>query len=159
LGKQLQLFTISQAVGSGLILWMPKGATVRGLLESFIKEELLKRGYEPVYTPQIGRLELYRTSGHFPYYRDAQYPPMYGHPAGSALDLAQHRLAAGVLDEERERKMAEFMALTRFEVPGYSGAASQEDKLEAVHRYVLNVLRDMGVDLPAYARAASFPER
>src|SRR5439155_27367737 len=93
LGKQLLLFTISQSAGSGLILWMPRGATVRGLLETFIKEELLKRSYEPVYTPHIGRLELYRTSGHFPYYRDAQYPPMYHHPAGSALDLTQRRLA------------------------------------------------------------------
>ena len=84
LGKQLKLFTISQSAGSGLILWMPQGATVRGILENFIKDELLKRGYQPVYTPHIGRLELYRTSGHFPYYRDAQYPPMYHHPAGSA---------------------------------------------------------------------------
>src|SRR5215472_9697708 len=80
LGKQLRLFTISQAAGSGLILWMPKGATVRGILETFIKEELIKRGYQPVYTPHIGRLEMYRTSGHFPYYRDSQFPPLYGHP-------------------------------------------------------------------------------
>src|SRR6476661_1309037 len=103
LGKQLKLFTISQLVGSGLILWMPKGAIVRGILEAFIKDELVKRGYQPVYTPHIGRLELYRTSGHFPYYRDAQFPPMYQNPAGSALDLAQHRLGAGVLDEKKEQ--------------------------------------------------------
>src|SRR5437763_1132194 len=119
LGKQLRLFTISAMAGSGLILWMPKGATVRGLLETFIKEELLKRGYSPVYTPHIGRLELYRTSGHFPYYRDAQYPPMYHHPAGSALDLAQHRLATGVLDEAKERDMAKYLELTQLDVPGY----------------------------------------
>src|SRR5208282_5815110 len=86
LGKQLKLFTISQAVGSGLILWMPRGAIVRGILEAFIKDELIKRGYEPVYTPHIGRLELYRTSGHFPYYRDAQYPPLFLHPLGQAVD-------------------------------------------------------------------------
>src|SRR5207244_1230833 len=89
LGKQLKLFTISPMAGSGLILWMPKGATVRGLLESFIKEELLKRGYQPVYTPHIGRLDLYRTSGHFPYYRDAQFPPMYFNYSAAALELAQ----------------------------------------------------------------------
>jgi threonyl-tRNA synthetase len=87
LGKQLKLFTISQHVGSGLILWMPKGATMRGILESFIKDELLKRGYQPVYTPHIGRLELYRTSGHFPYYRDAQFPPMWGHPFAPVVEL------------------------------------------------------------------------
>ncbi|CAN5902736.1 threonine--tRNA ligase [soil metagenome] len=76
IGKDLGLFTISPLVGSGLILWMPKGAIVRGVLENFLKEELLKRGYEPVYTPHIGKLELYRTSGHFPYYRDSQFPPL-----------------------------------------------------------------------------------
>src|SRR6202030_578769 len=89
LGKQLKLFTISQTVGSGLILWMPKGATVRGILESFIKDELVKRGYQPVYTPHIGRVELYRTSGHFPYYVDAQFPPMWAHPMAP---LAEHRI-------------------------------------------------------------------
>jgi threonyl-tRNA synthetase len=159
LGKQLRLFTISPLAGSGLILWMPKGATVRGLLETFIKEELLKRGYQPVYTPHIGRLELYRTSGHFPYYRDAQYPPMYHHPAGSALDLAQHRLAAGVLDEKREQEMAQFMALTQFYVPGYAEALTPEAKLEAVHHYVLSVLDAMGVDLPAYQEATTWADR
>src|SRR5205085_2596913 len=134
LGKQLKLFTISPVAGSGLILWMPRGAMVRGLLEAFIKDELLKRGYQPVYTPHIGRLELYRTSGHFPYYRDAQYPPMYAHPAGSALDLAQHRLAAGLLDERQEQEMAQFMALTQFQVPGYREARTPEARLEAVHQ-------------------------
>src|SRR5207247_1436970 len=86
LGKQLRLFTISPLVGSGLILWMPKGATVRGILENFIKDELIKRGYQPVYTPHIGRLELYRTSGHFPYYRDSQFPPLWGHMWGPIVD-------------------------------------------------------------------------
>jgi threonyl-tRNA synthetase len=159
LGKQLRLFTISPAAGSGLILWMPKGATVRGLLESFIKEELLKRGYQPVYTPHIGRLELYRTSGHFPYYRDAQYPPMYGHPAGSALDLAQHRLASGALDEAREQEMARFMELTGLKVPGYAAARTPEARLEAVHQYVLVVLNALDVEIPAYQAAKTTPKR
>ncbi len=153
LGKQLRLFTISQLAGSGLILWMPKGAIVRGLLESFIKEELVKRGYQPVYTPHIGRLELYRTSGHFPYYRDAQYPPMYTHPAGSALDLAQHRLAAGALDGEKELEMVNFMKLTQFHVPAYEAASSQQAKLAAVADYVRGVLRAMDVKLPGFEKA------
>ncbi len=159
LGKQLRLFTISQLAGSGLILWMPKGAIVRGILENFIKEELVKRGYQPVYTPHVGRLELYRTSGHFPYYRDAQYPPMYLHPAGSALDLAQHRLAAGPLDERREQEMAQFMKLTQFHVSGYAEAKTPEARLEAVHRYVLGVLKSMEVDLPSYQRATTAADR
>jgi threonyl-tRNA synthetase len=58
------------------VLWLPKGATVRGLLEAFIREELLKRGYQAVYTPHIGRVELYQISGHFPYYADSQFKPI-----------------------------------------------------------------------------------
>jgi threonyl-tRNA synthetase len=76
LGKQLELFTISPVVGSGLILWQPKGAIVRGTLEAFVKDELRRRGYLPVYTPNIGRVELYKTSGHFPYYSDSMFRPI-----------------------------------------------------------------------------------
>ena len=76
LGKQLELFTISQTVGSGLILWLPKGAIIRQTLEDYIKGELRKRGYEAVYTPNIGHVELYEISGHFPYYSDSQFPPI-----------------------------------------------------------------------------------
>ena len=76
LGKQLELFLIDPAVGSGLVLWLPKGATVRRELEGFIYGELLKRGYQPVYTPVIGRVQLYETSGHYPYYADSQFPPV-----------------------------------------------------------------------------------
>ncbi len=76
LGKQLELFTINQTVGSGLILWLPKGAVIRQTLEDYIKGELRKRGYEAVYTPHIGHVELYEISGHFPYYSDSQFPPI-----------------------------------------------------------------------------------
>ncbi|MCX7702209.1 MAG: threonine--tRNA ligase [Gemmataceae bacterium] len=103
LGKQLKLFTISQQAGQGLILWMPKGAMVRSILESFIKDELLKRGYAPVYTPHIGRLEMYRTSGHFPYYRDAQYPPLYFNPLGQAVDTWLTLLEKGTLGHDSEQ--------------------------------------------------------
>jgi threonyl-tRNA synthetase len=76
LGKQLELFTISQTVGSGLILWLPKGAIIRQTLEDFIRAELRKRGYQGVYTPHVAHVELYQKSGHFPYYSDSQYPPI-----------------------------------------------------------------------------------
>ncbi|MCA9099612.1 MAG: threonine--tRNA ligase [Planctomycetales bacterium] len=76
LGKNLDLFTIDPMVGSGLILWLPRGATIRTELESYIREELVKRGYDPVYTPNIGRVELYETSGHYPYYSDSQFSPI-----------------------------------------------------------------------------------
>jgi threonyl-tRNA synthetase len=76
LGKQLELFAINPLVGSGLVLWLPKGATIRGLLENFVREELSRRGYQPVYTPNVGRVELYETSGHFPYYSHSMFTPI-----------------------------------------------------------------------------------
>jgi threonyl-tRNA synthetase len=76
LGKQLDLFTTSPLVGSGLVLWMPKGAVLRGTLEAFVREELAARGYQPVYTPHIGKVDLYKISGHYPYYADSQFKPI-----------------------------------------------------------------------------------
>lgn len=76
LGRELGLFMFDQKVGPGLPMWLPKGATLRETLSNFLKEEQIRRGYEPVVTPHIGRLELYKTSGHYPYYKDSQFPPM-----------------------------------------------------------------------------------
>jgi threonyl-tRNA synthetase len=76
IGKQLQLFHIDEMVGQGLVLWTPAGAVLRQELQSFIAGELAKRGYQQVFTPHIGKLDLYRTSGHYPYYTDSQYPPL-----------------------------------------------------------------------------------
>ena len=76
IGKDLKLFHIDDAVGSGLILWTPHGTILRNELQDFISEELRKANYELVCTPQIGKLDLFRTSGHFPYYKDSQFPPI-----------------------------------------------------------------------------------
>jgi threonyl-tRNA synthetase len=76
LGPQLGLFAIDEAVGQGLVLWKPKGAVVRTELQKFISEHLGRQGYHQVFTPHIGRLELYKTSGHYPYYRQSQFPPL-----------------------------------------------------------------------------------
>ena len=76
LGRELGLFHIDEAVGQGLILWKPKGALVRRALQEFITQELDKQGYSQVFTPHIGKLDLYRTSGHFPYYQDSQFAPV-----------------------------------------------------------------------------------
>ncbi len=75
-GKDLGLFHIDDQVGQGLVLWKPNGAIIRQELEGFITEQLNQQGYSQVYTPHIGKLDLYRTSGHFPYYQDSQYPPI-----------------------------------------------------------------------------------
>ncbi len=76
LGKQLQLFHIDESVGQGLVLWMPNGAVIRTELQNFIGDELRKQGYHDVYTPHIGKLDLYKTSGHFPYDADSQFVPL-----------------------------------------------------------------------------------
>ncbi len=102
LGRELNLFTISPLVGPGLILWMPKGAVVRGILETFIKEELVRRGYQPVYTPHIGKIELYQTSGHYPYYKDSQFPTLKM-PADAAAKELLDGLIAGNLDDDAQR--------------------------------------------------------
>ena len=105
LGKALRLFHIDEQVGQGLILWTPNGAIIRQELQTFIANELRKQGYFQVFTPHIGKLDLYRTSGHFPYYRESQYPPVIEHEqlAGLAAegctcaDLS-NRLAKGEID-------------------------------------------------------------
>ena len=76
IGREMGLFHIDDMVGQGLVLWKPKGAIIRQELENFISEELNKQGYSQVFTPHVGKLDLYRTSGHFPYYQDSQYPPI-----------------------------------------------------------------------------------
>ncbi len=76
LGAELELFMLSPNVGGGLPIWLPKGAIVRQELEAFLKNEQVKRGYQVVYTPHIGNIEMYKTSGHYPYYKDSQYPPI-----------------------------------------------------------------------------------
>ncbi len=76
LGKDLKLFQIDEDVGQGLILWTPAGAIIRQELQNFIGTELRKQGYAQVFTPHIGRLSLYKTSGHFPYYKESQFPPV-----------------------------------------------------------------------------------
>jgi threonyl-tRNA synthetase len=149
LGKQLKLFTISQTVGSGLILWMPRGATVRGLLETFIKEELIKRGYQPVYTPHIGRLELYRTSGHFPYYRDSQYPPLFLHPFGQTIDTWLTCLESNRLTPQQEEA---FLSLVQ------SLASSTGGDSEAAADWVVHV-KALESLYTAYRKAASGPEK
>ncbi|MES3629259.1 MAG: threonine--tRNA ligase [Longimonas sp.] len=87
LGRELGLFTFNaDVVGPGLPMWLPKGATLRETLSNLLKDEQLKRGYEPVVSPHIGRLKLYRTSGHYPYYKESQFPPMIFNEEGDEED-------------------------------------------------------------------------
>ncbi len=135
LGKQLGLFSISQEVGPGLALWLPKGATIRATLEEFIKKELLKLGYTPVYSPHIGRVEMYETSGHFPYYRDAQFSPIFGHDAGALVDfwirkLREAEQASRLFPAEEETKLLEAARLMGADVSACPITGSVESKIE-----------------------------
>ena len=76
LGKELDLFSIHEEAGSGLIFWHPKGAVIRNTIEEFWKAEHIKRGYELVYTPHIANSELWERSGHWEFYQESMYPPM-----------------------------------------------------------------------------------
>jgi len=76
LGKALDLYSLHEEAGAGLVYWHPKGALVRHVIEDFWKKEHFKRGYDIVYTPHIARVELWKTSGHWEYYRDSMYTPM-----------------------------------------------------------------------------------
>ncbi len=76
LGRELDLFSISEEVGPGLVLWHPRGATVRKVIEDFWRTEHIRRGYELVSTPHIGKLDLWKTSGHWDWYSENMFPPM-----------------------------------------------------------------------------------
>ena len=76
LGKELELFTVSEDVGAGLPLWLPKGATIRRLLEEYILDLERKEGYEHVYTPDLAKVDLYIRSGHWAHYHEDMFPPM-----------------------------------------------------------------------------------
>jgi len=76
LGRELDLFSIHEEAGPGLVHWHPKGAVIRRVIEDFWKDEHIKRGYDIVYTPHIAKLDLWRTSGHWEFYRDYLYAPM-----------------------------------------------------------------------------------
>lgn len=149
IGKELDLFTIDDTVGPGMILWMPNGAIVRTELQNYLTQEMLKLGYNMVYTPHIGRLKLYRTSGHFPYYKDSQFPALYEserarvlnelweacHERGDAEGLSD-REAAAIAELNRMDSATE----VRLQERGY-GASSESS---AVNRRAVESLLEEG---------------
>ena len=97
LGKELKLFHIDEAGGAGMVLWTPNGAVIRQELQDFIMEELRMADYDQVFTPHIGKLGLFRTSGHFPYYKDSQFPPII--EPGTVDRLAQESCSSADLSK------------------------------------------------------------
>ena len=76
LGKDLDLFSIEEEAGPGLVFWHPKGAVIREVIEDFWKKEHRKRGYDLVYTPHIAKLDIWKTSGHWDWYKENMYSPI-----------------------------------------------------------------------------------
>ncbi len=109
IGQKLGLFAIDEQVGPGLVLWKPKGAAVRMELQQFLTQEMFRRQYQMVFTPNIGKLDLYKTSGHYPYYEESQFPVMM-FPRDEAYDLlkalAAWRDGGKAIDPEVERALA-----------------------------------------------------
>ncbi len=97
IGKQLHLISLNEDVGTGLVLWLPNGAIIRRELEEFLRKARSERGFVWVNTPHIGKLNLYRTSGHFPYYADSQFPPLVD-PETLSGSLLAHGGGCGCAD-------------------------------------------------------------
>jgi threonyl-tRNA synthetase len=138
LGKQLQLFTISNDVGPGLCLWLPKGAMIRSQLEEFIKQELARRDYLPVYTPHIGRIQMYQTSGHFPYYMESQFPPFYLDPFMQSVQQLFYLVFQEKISDERfvgmfeEAVQKNDAGLVPNSFPGFGTAKTAAEKKQAI---------------------------
>lgn len=125
LGKQLGLFLISDKVGPGLPIWMPNGSIIRMELETWLRQELINMGFQIVYSPHIGKLDLYRTSGHYPYYKESQFPPiMMDEEEGYLLkpmNCPHHIQIYNVAQRsyrELPMRLAEFGAVYRMEKTG-----------------------------------------
>ncbi len=135
LGRKHGLFAIHAEVGQGLCLWLPKGARVRVTLEEFLRKELLGRGYDPVFSPHLGRVELYETSGHFPYYRDSQFPPLFGSEAGGLIDAWSRRLEDATLTKDAEDKLMAAAEVLGVSLPAYKPSASAEARRAVLHEW------------------------
>ncbi|MBU6238159.1 MAG: threonine--tRNA ligase [Planctomycetes bacterium] len=136
IGKKLGLFQITPDVGQGMCLWLPKGARVRSLLEDFLRKEMLRRGYEPVYSPHLGRVEMYETSGHFPYYRDSQFPPLFVHDAGALVDAWSRRLSSEEgLNAAQESHFLQAAEILGFRSEAYRQASTKEAKIASLNEW------------------------
>ncbi|HBY97613.1 MAG: threonine--tRNA ligase [Ardenticatenaceae bacterium] len=133
LGRDLGLFALEpQIIGQGLVLWMPKGAIIRDQLETFLKAEQIKRGYLPVYTPHISKLDLFRISGHYPYYKESQFPPLVDEE-GNAYLLKPMNCPFHIMIYKQEMhsyrdlpvRLAEFGTVHRWEKSGEVGGMTR----------------------------------
>jgi threonyl-tRNA synthetase len=124
LGKELDLYSISDEVGAGLILWHPKGAMIRVIAEDFARQAHLKAGYEWVFSPHIGRAHLWQTSGHLDFYKDSMYAPMdidgeayYAKPMNCPFHIQIYQTHMRSY-RDLPRRYAEYGTVYRYELSG-----------------------------------------
>lgn len=103
LGRELRIFALDERSGAGQVLWLPNGATIRRELERWIVDEELDRGYQHVVTPVVGRLDLYKQSGHWERYRESMYPPMRAE-SGEELELRPMNCPHHILIYQQEMR-------------------------------------------------------
>ena len=182
LGKALDLFSTSEAVGPGLILWHPKGGMVRYLAERFSQEAHLLNGYDWVYTPHIGRAELWETSGHLDFFRDTMYQPIdvdgedfYLKPMSCPFHIQIYK-SGQVSYRDLPKRYAEYATVYRYELSGVLHGLTRvrgftqddahtfcmpeqaRDEIRHALRFSLYVLRTFGLeDFKAYI--ATRPEK
>jgi threonyl-tRNA synthetase len=175
LGKELDLFSTSDEVGSGLILWHPKGAMVRVLVEDFSRQAHLANGYEWVFSPHIGRAQLWQTSGHLDFFREEMYSPMdiegesyYAKPMNCPfhIEIFKSRLRSY---RDLPKRYAEYGTVYRYERSGVLHGLTRvrgftqddahifcrpdqvEEEINRALEFSLYVLRSMGLeDFKAY---------
>jgi len=182
LGKELDLFSISEDVGPGLILWHPKGAMIRVLVEDFSRNAHLENGYEWVFSPHIGRAHLWQTSGHLNFYKESMYSPMdiegedyYAKPMNCPFHI---QIFKSHLRSYRDlpRRYAEYGTVYRYERSGVLHGLTRvrgftqddahifcrpdqvEEEISRALEFSLYVLRSMGLtDFKAYL--STMPEK
>jgi threonyl-tRNA synthetase len=136
IGKELGLFTFSDLVGPGLPLWLPKGATIRRELERWLTDLELERGYQHVITPDVAKVEMYKTSGHWEHYKDAMFPVMHAGEEQFVLrpmncphhiQIYQHEQRSY---RELPLRLAEFGTMWRYEKSGELSGLSRVRRMD-----------------------------
>ncbi|MFN7064986.1 MAG: threonine--tRNA ligase [Aquificaceae bacterium] len=170
LGRELELFLIEEEVGAGLVLWLPKGAILRKVLEDHWKEEHIKRGYQLVYTPHVGNAKLWQTSGHLDYYKPNMFSPMqieeedyFVKPMNCPFHIAIYKSKIRSY-KELPLRLAELGTVYRYEMSGVLHGLMRvrgftqddahiictpdqvEDVIEETLSFALGMLRDFGFE-------------
>ena len=121
LGKELGIFMVSKEVGSGLPFWLPKGATIRRVIERYIMDKEISLGYDHVYTPIMAKVDLYQTSGHWAHYKDDMFPPM---------DMGDGEMRGG-----RPRNCPHYRIIDKNDIHSYRELPIRIAELGMMHRY------------------------